>query len=236
MAKLEVAFSPDLYPFYENKEAIVVVIDVFRATSAICTAFEHGVKSIIPVESIDQAREYQKKGYIVAAERQGQVVEGFNLGNSPFHYMDKGLVGKEVVLTTTNGTRAISIAKSSHQIIIGSFLNLTAVCDYLKGEKRDVLLLCAGWRGRFNLEDSLFAGAVVLELSGEYFKELSDSARAAQTFYNVGENNIGEFLENSSHRRRLKNLNLEKDINYCLQFDQTKVVPALEGEGLVAVK
>ena len=236
MAKLEVAFSPDLYPFYENKTAIVVVIDVFRATSAICTAFENGVKSIIPVEKVEEAIAYQQKGYIVAAERQGKIVEGFNLGNSPFHYMDKSLTGKEIVLTTTNGTRAISIAKDSHQVIIGSFLNLTAVCNYLVKEKRDVLLLCAGWRGRFNLEDSLFAGAVVNELAGEFFNELSDSARAAQTFYEVGENDIGNFLINSSHRRRLKNLNLEKDINYCLKLDETKVVPILEGSRLALVK
>lgn len=236
MAKLEVAFSPDLYPFYENKEAIVVVIDVFRATSAICTAFENGVKAIIPVEKVEEAKAYQEKGFIVAAERQGEIVEGFNLGNSPFHYMDKNLVGKEVVLTTTNGTRAISVAKNSHQIIVGSFLNLTAICNYLKNEKRDVLLLCAGWRGRFNLEDSLFAGAVVNELSGDFFNELSDSALAAQTFYEVGKNDIGYFLINSSHRRRLKNLNLEKDINYCLQLDQTKVVPVLEGSRLIPVK
>lgn len=236
MAKLEVVFSPDLYPFYENKEAIVVVIDVFRATSAICTAFEYGVKSIIPVEKVEEAIEYKEKGYIVAAERQGQVVEGFNLGNSPFHYMDKELVGKEVVLTTTNGTRAISIAKDSHQVIIGSFLNLTAVCDYLKAQKRDVVLLCAGWRGRFNLEDSLFAGAAVNNLAGEYYNELSDSARAAQTFYEVGERDIEGFLENSSHRRRLKNLNLEKDISYCLQIDETSIVPVLKGKGLFALK
>jgi len=110
--------------------------------------------------------------------------------------------------------------------------------DYLKKENRDVLLLCAGWRGRFNLDDSLFAGAVVNELvkSNSGFDELSDSARAAQTFYEVGENDIGAFLMNSSHRRRLKNLNLEKDIEYCLLIDQTKVVPVLDGASLVAHK
>ncbi|MBD79659.1 MAG: 2-phosphosulfolactate phosphatase [Crocinitomicaceae bacterium] len=236
MAKLEVAFSPDLYPFYENKEAIVVVIDIFRATSAICTAFENGVKSIIPVEKVEDAKALQNKGYIAAAERQGQIVDGFHLGNSPFHYIDESITGKEVVLTTTNGTRAIFVAKNSYKIIIGSFLNFSAVCDYLKQEKKDVLLLCAGWKGRFNLEDSLFAGAVVNQLEGDVFNELSDSARATQTFYEVGKSDIDDFLINSSHRRRLKNLNLEKDIKYCLQMDQTKVVPELKGDRLVVQK
>lgn len=113
MPKLEVAFSPDLYPFYRNDDAIVVVIDVFRATSAMCTAFENGIKSMIPVEHIEQAIEYKKQGYLVAAERKGEVVEGFQLGNSPFHYMDEKLKGETTVITTTNGTRAIEVSKEA---------------------------------------------------------------------------------------------------------------------------
>ena len=114
----------------------------FRATSAMCTAFENGIKSMIPVEHIEQAIEYKKQGYLVAAERKGEVVEGFQLGNSPFHYMDEKLKGETTVITTTNGTRAIEVSKEAHKVIIGSFLNISAICNYLKAQNRDVLLLC----------------------------------------------------------------------------------------------
>lgn len=235
MKKLEVAFSPDLYPFYENKDAVVVVIDIFRATSAICTAFENGVEQMIPVEKVEQALEYKKQGYIVAAERKGQVVEGFQLGNSPFHYMDPKLKGETVVLTTTNGTRAIEIAKDSYKVVIGSFLNIRALCDLLMAEDRDVLLLCAGWKGRFNLEDSLFSGAVVHQLIALGFNpDLSDSARTANLMYASAKGDLDQFLVDSSHRKRLSGLNLDRDIQYCLQMDQTEKVPVLNEGKLVA--
>lgn len=232
MAKLEVSFSPDLYNVYRNDEAIVVVIDIFRATSAICNAFEFGVNSIIPVKEVEEAKEYQQKGYIAAAERQGQVVEGFDLGNSPFHYMNDEVRGRDVVLTTTNGTRAISIALDAHQIVIGSFLNITALSNYLKKQERDVLLLCAGWKGRYNLEDSLFAGAMVDRLAGDVFNELSDSATSAQHMFHSAKGDYDAFLKNSSHRRRLSNLNLEKDIAFCLREDETEIVPILKDGAL----
>ncbi|MGB0403314.1 MAG: 2-phosphosulfolactate phosphatase [Salibacteraceae bacterium] len=236
MAKLEVSFSPDLFEFYRNDDAIVVVIDIFRATTAMTTAFDNGVKSIIPVKTVEEAKEYQAKGFIAAAERQGQIVDGFELGNSPFHYMDAKTKGKDVVLTTTNGTRAISIAEGAYSIVIGSFNNLTAVCDLLNNSKRDVLLLCAGWKGRYNLEDSLFAGAVVNKIQGELFNELSDSAVAANHMYETSKGDLDSFLANSSHRRRLGKLNLEEDIKYCLKTDTTSVVPVLKGDRLVSMK
>ena len=113
MNRIEVCFSPGEYHLYQESFDLVVVLDVLRATSAICTAIEHGVKEIIPVATVEEARELQAKGYIAAAERGGQIVEGFDLGNSPYSYMDPQLKGKSVVLTTTNGTKAIDMARSS---------------------------------------------------------------------------------------------------------------------------
>lgn len=236
MAKLEVSFSPDLFEFYKNDDSIVVVIDIFRATTAMTTAFDNGVKSIIPVKTVEEAKEYQAKGFLAAAERQGQIVEGFELGNSPFHYMDEKTQGKDVVLTTTNGTRAISIAEGAHSIVIGSFNNLSAVCNFLLESRRDVLLLCAGWKGRYNLEDSLFAGAVVNQIQGDFFNDLSDSAIAANHMFETSKGDLDTFLANSSHRRRLGKLNLEEDIKYCLKTDTTSVVPVLVGDRLVTLK
>ena len=232
--KLEVCYSPDLFPVYfTKKDCVVVVIDIFRATSAICTAFEEGINQIIPVATIEEARAYQAKGYVAAAERHGEIVEGFDIGNSPFSYMNPQLKGKDVVLSTTNGTQAIEKAKGAKRIIIGSFLNLTAVCKYLENENRDVILLCAGWKGRYNLEDSLFAGAVVNYFEdNQVFTGIADSSIAARQMYKAAEGNLNDFLKDSSHRRRLQRLNLEKDIEYCLQIDTTDLVPVFDGVGL----
>lgn len=235
--KIEVSFTPQLYPVYKNPDSIVVVIDVFRATSAMCTAFEHGVEKIIPVETIEEARDYQEKGYLVGAERLGQPVKGFDFGNSPYSYMGENIVGKTIVLSTTNGTRAIQIAKDAHQVVIGSFVNLTALCEYLIKQERDVLLQCAGWQNRYNLEDALLAGAVAEVLSEDpAFTGLGDSALASKYLYQVARDNPYTFLSNSSHRRRLANLNLKKDIKYCLTPDQTSIVPVLKGDALVRLE
>ena len=129
MNRIEVCFSPGEYHLYQESFDLVVVLDVLRATSAICTAIEHGVKEIIPVASVEEARELQSKGYIAAAERGGQIVEGFDLGNSPYSYMDPQLKGKSVVLTTTNGTKAIDMARSKETVVVGALNNLNALCD-----------------------------------------------------------------------------------------------------------
>lgn len=232
--KVEVCYSPALFPvYYSNKNCVVVVIDIFRATSAIVTAFQTGVGKVIPVASIDEALEYKSKGFLVGAERHGEIVKGFDFGNSPFSFMDKSLKGKELVLTTTNGTKAIHRAAAADKLIIGAFLNLNAVCDYLQMQNKDVLLLCAGWRDRYNLEDSLFAGAVVEILEkNPVFTGLSDSAIASKQLYQLAKNDLNEYLKVSSHRKRLARLNLERDIEYCLQLDTTNVVPEFLGNGL----
>jgi len=232
--KIEVCYSPALFPvYYSNSNCVVVVIDIFRATSAICTAFKHGVKQIIPVASIDEAREYKSNGYIVAAERHGEIVDGFDMGNSPFSYMEPKLKGKQIVLTTTNGTKAIERAKAADSIIVGSFLNLDAVCNFLIERNKNVVLLCAGWRDRYNLEDSLFAGAVVNQLkNSSVFTGLADSSLAADHMYQLAKGSLNEFLKNSSHRKRLTKLNLEKDIEYCLQENIMDLVPVFKGNAL----
>lgn len=234
--RVEVCLSPLLYENYRNDDSIVVVIDVLRATSAICTAFEHGVKEIIPVATIKEAWEYKNKGFLVGGERNGEQLDGLDFGNSPYHYMIDEIKGKSVALTTTNGTQAIEQAKEAYQVIIGAFTNLTAVCEYLVEQQRDVILLCAGWKNKYNLEDSLFAGAVVDKLAeNELFSELADSSLAARYLYLNAKDDAYKFLKNSSHRRRLARLNLKEDIKYCLSFDKTKIVPVLYNGTLVNV-
>jgi 2-phosphosulfolactate phosphatase len=226
--KIEVCFSPGSYYLYENPQAIVVVIDILRATSAICTAFQYGVKCVIPVASVQEAKEYKDKGYLVGAERNGTALDGFDFGNSPFSYMTEKILDKTVVITTTNGTRAIDVSKEAYQVIIGSFLNITALCNYLILQNRPVLLLCSGWKDRFNLEDALFAGAVTDVLSSNpMFTEMSDSALAAKFLFQSAKEDTNKFLRNSSHRKRLAELGLKEDIKYCLSLDKTDIIPVL---------
>ncbi|HVA98380.1 MAG TPA: 2-phosphosulfolactate phosphatase [Bacteroidia bacterium] len=234
MNKVEVCFSPNLYPVYKRTDNIVVIIDVLRATSAICTAFYYGAEKIIPVATVEEALKYKQQGFLVGAERDAIKVDGFDFGNSPFDYMTDKIKGKSIVLTTTNGTQAIEAAKNAHKVVIGAFLNFTVLCDWLKKENKSVLLLCSGWKNRFNLEDTLFAGAVAEELSKHVnFPFLDDAALAAKFMYQTAKTNPHKYLRNSSHRKRLAALNLKKDIKYCLAFDKTNLLPILEKDCLV---
>lgn len=234
--KIEVCFSPYLFPLFKDEFEIIVVIDVLRATSAICAAFSNGVAGLIPVSTIEEAREYQAKGYLVGAERQGQIVEGFDFGNSPYSYMDPALKGKTVVLSTTNGTKSINIAKDSGQVVIGSFLNLDVLCQWLEKQDKNILCLCSGWQNKFNLEDTICAGAIsdYLVNSGQFRSE-EDSSIAAKYLFLSAKDNILGYLKASSHRRRLKNLNLNEDIKYCLTPNLAPVIPILVGDTIQLV-
>lgn len=232
---VETCFSPLQFPLYKEEHDIIVVIDVLRATSAICAAFDNGVESIIPVSTIEEAKEYQSKGYLAAAERGGEIVEGFEFGNSPYSYKTDDVVGKTIVLSTTNGTRAINIAKESAKtVVIGSLLNLEALTAWLIEQERNVLCLCSGWKDKFNLEDTICAGAIcdALMATGK-FQSNEDSSIAAKYLFQSARDNFMGYLKSSSHRRRLKRLNLNEDIKYCLTPNQTNVIPILEDEKLV---
>jgi len=230
--KLNVCLSPALIPLYNVEDYIVVIVDIFRATSSICYGIENGVTAIIPVSEVEECAAYREKGsdFLLAAERDGKVVEGFDFGNSPFSYTKEKVEGKTVVLTTTNGTHALHLSRSARRIVIGSFLNLTALCNWLKTQDENILLVCAGWKNNFNLEDTLFSGAVVDQLKD--FK-LDDPAIAANDLYQIGKHDINQYLKKTSHSERLKKLGIEKDIEFCLQVDLTTAIPVLEGERLI---
>ncbi len=232
--RIEVCFTPGEYAYYKDEFEIVVVIDVLRATSAICAAFDNGIKSIIPVPTVEEAWAYKQKGYLAGAERKGQIVEGFDFGNSPFSYMKEEFRGKEVVLTTTNGTKSLDVAKDADIVVVGSFLNLTALSKWLYEQNKNVLCLCSGWQDKFNLEDTICAGAISDYLiSTGYYTAIEDSSIAAKYLFLSAKDNYFGYLKSSSHRRRLKNLHLNEDIKYCLTPDQTDVIPILKDGKLV---
>ena len=232
--RVEVCFTPGEYPYYKDEFEIVVVIDVLRATSAICAAFENGIKSIIPVPTVEEAWDYKLKGYFAGAERKGKIVEGFDFGNSPFAYMRDDFKGQEVVLTTTNGTKSLDVVKNAETVVVGSFLNLEALSKWLETQNKNVLCLCSGWQDKFNLEDTICGGAIsdYLISTGKY-TSIEDSSIAAKYLFLSAKDNYLGYLKSSSHRRRLKNLNLNEDIKYCLTPNQTDVIPILKDGKLV---
>src|SRR5690606_38012547 len=235
MKTIDVSLSPDLMHLYTVSDKTVVVVDILRATSCMTTAFAHGISGIIPVADLKECLALKSDKVHTAGERDGKKVDGFDFGNSPFEYMNPQLTGKLIAFTTTNGTQAIVKSRGARHIIIGSFLNLSAVVNDLRQRGDDILVVCAGWKGKFNLEDTLFAGALVELLKNE-FKSACDAPLAAQHLYNTAKNDLIAFLKHSSHVQRLARLGIERDIAFCLTPDQYDVVPSLKDDGVLRVK
>ncbi|HOZ51554.1 MAG TPA: 2-phosphosulfolactate phosphatase [Chitinophagaceae bacterium] len=228
LPKIETCLSPSLLHLYDIKDSIVVIIDVFRATSTIAAALHQGAKEILPVDDVDRCIELgtQIENSITAGERDGKVAPGLQHGNSPLEYPRTFIENKTLVLTTTNGTRLLHMCSEANEIITGSFLNLGAVCDYLIAQKKPVLLACASWKDRYNLEDSLFAGAVY-DTIGDHFEMNCDSTRAATHLYRQAKNNLYEFIQDSSHFLRLSKFGLQYDMEYCCKINQHNVLVKL---------
>jgi len=233
---LETCFSPALYEPERHVGSIVVVIDILRATSAICAAFENGAESIIPVATVPEARDYKEKGYLVAAERDGYVLDFADFGNSPFNFTSEKVAGKTIVYSTTNGTGIIKIASDAGFIIIGSFLNITAVTSWISKQEKDVVLFCAGWKNRFNLEDTICAGAFAERLiSTSLYSTMCDSTHAAVDLWSIAKNDPFGYIEKAAQRSRLRDKKLDDCIPFCLTMDYTTKIPVIRDGILVSM-
>lgn len=233
---IEVCFTPATYDVFKNDEAIVVVVDILRATSAIVTAFMNGVNRILPVGTLEEAKAYKDKGFKVAAERDGIVRDFADFGNSPYNFTPERVKGNEIVYSTTNGTNSIMMASHSHRVLIGAYLNHQALVDYIVKENRNLIILCAGWKNKFNLEDSLFAGSLAKSvLKHDSFFTNCDSTQAAIDLWGVADNNLMEYIDKCAQRHRLAKNGLDDVIEYCHTFDQTKLIPALKENYIVEV-
>lgn len=230
--KIEVCLSPRLIDRYDIKDCIVVVTDVLRASSAMIAGLANGVTAIRPVETVEESLALKQEGYLAAAERNGQVVPGFDFGNSPYAFMNPALVGKKVALTTTNGTRAIALATPAKVVLIGAFINLASVLAFLKSREEDVLILCAGWKDNFSFEDSLFAGAVVAGML-EANVQACDAGLAMSLLYGQNQHDLFGLIKQSSHYHRLAKMGIVEDIRYCMQENIIHLVPQLVGKELV---
>ncbi|MFM8586931.1 MAG: 2-phosphosulfolactate phosphatase [Bacteroidota bacterium] len=234
---LYTCLSPALLDLYDISNSVVVIIDVLRATSTIATALHNGAASVIPVATVPQCIELgEALGGITAGERDGKVAEGLKYGNSPFEYPRTFIENKVLVLTTTNGTKLLHMAldRGAPEIITGSFPNLSAVCKHLIASEKDVLLGCAAWKDRVNLEDTLFAGAVIHQIKSHFNIHCDSSAVAESMYLEAGEDRF-EFMKakNATHYHRLMKYGLEKDIRYCLTADGANVLPIFKGDRLV---
>lgn len=232
--RLEVCFSPAIYDKHADSSNIVVIADILRATSSICAAIHNGVKSIIPVATVEEAKAMKQKGYLVASERDGYVLDFADFGNSPFNFTPEIVRDREIVYSTTNGTRCIHMASHSKAVVIGSFLNISTLANWLIQQNSPVLIFCASWKDRFSLEDTVFAGALAkLLLDSGKFESTCDAVTASIDLWNLANTDLVGYIQKAAQKRRLASKGLDDCIEYCLTADQTPVVPIFQEDCLV---
>lgn len=232
MFTLEICFSPAELPSFALEGKVAVVTDVFRATSSMAAGLWSGVARIVPVTRIEDCAPYRERGYLAAGERGGERIEGFELGNSPYDFMAEGAKGRSIVMTTTNGTNAIHQSSGAERVLIGAFVNLTATVNAIREAKMDAVIVCAGWRGRFSMEDALFAGAAV-ETLGEDYRAEDDASMVAKLLWQQAKQDLRGFLEEASHARRLSRLGAQQDANLCTQLDACPAAVGVERGAVV---
>ena len=240
MNSLETLFIPEEIKNTELAGKLVVVIDVLRASSTIVTALANGCNGFIPIFSPDQAKkkaqQFEKERVLLGGEREGIKIEGFDLGNSPREYKREAVKDKTIIFSTTNGVKTLEMVKGAQRIVIGSFLNLQAVCNYCTNYKGDIFIICAGREGRFSLEDTACAGMLVDSFKNAFSRtyQESDASLTAWILYKKFGNNILEILRKSQHGRYLKSVGLEKDLKFCSQLDFFHIVPILR-DGIISI-
>lgn len=240
MNNLETLFIPEEIKNIELAGKLVVMIDVLRASSTIVTALANGCRGFIPILSPDQAKkkaqQFEKEGVLLGGEREGIKIRGFDLGNSPREYKREAVKEKTIIFSTTNGVKILEMVKSTYEIIIGSFLNLQAVCNYCINYQGDILIICAGRESKFSLEDTACAGMIINSLKDvlPIACQEADANLTAQLIYEEFGNNILEILRKSQHGRYLESIGLEKDLKFCSQLDFFHIVPIFR-DGIISI-
>ncbi|MCL4442259.1 MAG: 2-phosphosulfolactate phosphatase [Firmicutes bacterium] len=210
-----------------------IVLDIFRCTSTIVTALANGCKEVVPQLSFQEvdtaAAKYPINDFLLAGEINGQKIPGWNLGNSPVEYTEYPVRDKTILLTTTNGTNAIKACKPAKSVLIGSFLNLSAVCSRAVTDQKDIVIVCAGTQGNIALEDIMAAGCHISRLK-KYYQDvrLTDLSRTFYYLYNYFRDNLFKVLSASRSALNLQKLGYERDIAFCLQKNIYKIAPVLK--------
>ena len=230
MKSVDVCLTHQDFDNYDHKGKIVVVIDVLRATSTINTLLFLGANHVKPVGSLEECKVLKEDDYIIMAERMGKKVEGFDYGNSPPKLKEENIKGKKIAIATSNGSKAIIKSEGSKRTILCSFLNIESVVNLIKKSESDVILLCSGWLGKTNLEDTLCAGGIVSGLDN--FEIESDTALMAKALHN-NTDDILETMKLSSHAKRLSGYDNKVDIEFCSRVNTQPIVPILNGNQIV---
>ncbi len=235
--KINVCLSPGLFEFYAENNTAIVMVDAIRASASICTAFMNGVQFIIPVAETADALSYKIKGYKTAGERNGKKLDGFDFGNSPFNFSEENIKNQKLAFTTTNGTQAVNLVKKSNlseiELLIGSFINISSLANYLTNQNKNILILCSGWKNTVNIEDTLFAGRLAHLLLQKKEFETSEAANLVLTVYKCSGNSFYDFVTDNSPRLKEKAAFLEDDFRYCLTENLTDKIPYLQKDKLV---
>jgi 2-phosphosulfolactate phosphatase len=228
---VEVCFSPGLFrDVLTTGDFVVVLVDILRATTTICTAVANGVEAIVPVATHEEARRLKSEGFLVASEKDGIQVDFADFGNSAFSFTEEAIGGKTLVYCTTNGTRALEMAKSAGSVVIGAFINISALTAWLAVQQKNVVILCSGWKNKFCLEDALFAGALSQRLLDTgLFQSDCDSAEASMDLWIMAEDDVLYYIEIAAQYGRLQKLGLDDVIPYSFECDRVDVVPVFDG-------
>ncbi len=225
---VRVCLTPALISQHDCRSSIVVVIDVLRATTTICTALGLGASGVIPVESEAECRTYRNANCRIAGERGGEKLPGFDLGNSPLELLKHDWHNIRLALTTTNGTRALHASMPCRHLVVGAFANRTVLAGWLAAQQLPVVLHCAGWRCEPNWEDTWLAGELVARLLPTH-EPGDDTALLALSIAGLDAATLRERLAATSHYQRLLRLGHAADLDYCLQADTQAVVPRFDG-------
>lgn len=240
MPKIDICFSPELLPLYDLRGKIAVIVDILRASSTIVTALGEGISHVFPVATLEECATLgREQGCITAAERDGLPAPGFDLSNSPFGFLgeDRPLVGRALSISTTNGTAALRCSLAADHVVIGAFLNLSAVEAFIRLQQKDVLVVCAGWKGQFCLEDTVFGGALAERIASEFDVRSADATLAALHLWQQGKTDLSAYLLQSAHVRRLNSLEASKDFAFCLRVDAyAGVLPIWRNDRLVTLE
>ena len=215
----------------------IVVIDVLRATSTILTALNNGARSVIPVENMGTAGKIATNldatSYLLCGEKDGNKIDGYDLGNSPFEYDETTVSGKSLILNTTNGTKTLVRCIHGSKVYIAGFLNIKAICDQLKNDSNEISIVCSGWKGRLSLEDVLCAGYIVNEFyNGKIPVDAKDGAKVAMGLYGQFGKDIFNTVYATNNAKRLIGLGFEEDIAYCCEINKFDFAPEFK-EGII---
>ncbi len=229
--RIDVALVPQEIEGKNLEHVTAIVIDVLRASTCIANAIANGCDGVIPTVSVEEAmdisRAYARDDYLLCGERKNEKIDGFDLGNSPLEYISDRVQGKKLIMTTTNGTRAIRTAKTAPCVIIGGFWNISACCKPALALDRDILIVCAGQNGRFAMEDAICAGGFADKLSSltDARVEETDGCLTARLLYNTFRERLEEALFQSAHGRNLINTGFGEDVKAAAVTDCVEVVP-----------